>query len=169
MKKIRVGIVVVSDKAAVGIRRDGCVDALREIIPRRQASVEACAIVPDDVGAIRRAVRRMVDTDGLDLVLTAGGTGLSPRDVTPEALTPLIRRSVPGIAERMRAEGFRSTPTAVLSRSIAGTRGRSLIIALPGSPRGAAECLSAVWPAIPHAIGLLRGEVEECARRTAAH
>jgi molybdenum cofactor synthesis domain-containing protein len=107
----------------------------------------------------------MADRRGVDLVLTSGGTGLGPRDVTPEAILPLIEKSVPGIGELMRLRGAEITPTAVLSRSFAGTRGASLIIALPGSPRGAAECLSAVWPAIPHALELLRGEGQECDKK----
>jgi molybdopterin biosynthesis enzyme MoaB len=89
---------------------------------------------------------------------------LGPRDVTPEALLQLIEREVPGIPELMRAGGVEKTPTAILSRSVAGTVGKALLIALPGSPKGAAECLSAVWPAIPHAIDILRGRVGECAR-----
>jgi len=163
MKKINVGIVVVSDSAAAGRRTDGCVAAIAKVIPRGDASVAASVIVPDEIGAIRKAVRRMTDREKLELVLTVGGTGLGPRDVTPEALGTLVEKGVPGIAEAMRSEGRRATPTAILSRSLAGARGRSLIIALPGSPRGAAESLSYVWPVIPHAMEILRGEGKECA------
>jgi len=160
---IKVGIVVVSDKAAAGLRRDGCVGALEKVLPPGDAAIAARTIVPDEIGAIREAVQKMTDGEHLDIVLTAGGTGIGPRDVTPEAILPLIDKAIPGIAELMRRQGFEVTPNAVLSRAVAGTRGRALLIALPGSPRGAAECLSAVWPAIPHALALLRGEATECA------
>ncbi|MCX6338592.1 MAG: MogA/MoaB family molybdenum cofactor biosynthesis protein [Candidatus Aureabacteria bacterium] len=162
---IRVGVVVVSDKAAAGLRRDGCVGALEKVLPPADAAIAAHTIVPDEIGAIQEAVQQMTDGEGLDVVLTAGGTGIGPRDVTPEAILPLIDRAIPGIAELMRRQGFEMTPNAILSRSVAGTRGRALLIALPGSPRGAAECLSSVWPAIPHALALLRGEATECARK----
>ncbi|MCX6354615.1 MAG: MogA/MoaB family molybdenum cofactor biosynthesis protein [Candidatus Aureabacteria bacterium] len=162
MEKISVGIVVVSDSVAAGRRTDGCVAALEKVFPPGEASVAARVIVPDEIGAIRKAVRRMTDREKLELVLTAGGTGLGPRDVTPEALAALIEKNVPGIAEAMRGEGRKSTPTAILSRSLAGSRGKSLIIALPGSPHGAAESLSCVWPVIPHALEILRGEGKEC-------
>ena len=162
---IRVGIVVVSDRAAAGLRKDGCIGALEKVLPPGDAAIAAHTIVPDEIGAIRGAVQRMTDSEHLDVVLTAGGTGIGPRDVTPEAILPLIERSVPGIAELMRRRGFDVTPNAILSRAVAGTRGRSLLIALPGNPRGAAECLSWVWPAVPHALALLCGEVTECARK----
>ncbi|MEJ2746149.1 MAG: MogA/MoaB family molybdenum cofactor biosynthesis protein [bacterium] len=162
MSAIRIGIVVVSDKAASGLREDGCVEALTKVLPPTNASFAARVIVPDEIGAIQEAVKAMVDGERLDVVLTSGGTGIGPRDVTPEAVDPLIEKSLPGIAEMMRHRGFEATPHAILSRSVAGTRGRSLIISLPGSPRGAAECLSWVWPVIPHALEVLRGEAVEC-------
>ena len=166
MDVIRVGIVVVSDKAAAGLRKDGCVEALTKILPPGGAAATARQIVPDEIGAIQKAVKTMVDGERLDIVLTAGGTGIGPRDVTPEAITPLIEKSIPGISEMMRRRGAEVTPNAILSRSVAGTRGKSLIISLPGSPRGAAECLSWIWPAVPHALEVLRGEAVECAGRT---
>ena len=164
MSEIRVGVVVVSDKAAAGKRRDGCVDALKEALTAARASIVKSTIVPDEIEAIREAVVGLTDDEDLDVVVTAGGTGVGQRDVTPEALTPLIEKRVPGIEELIRAKGAEKTPTAVLSRSVAGTRGRSFLLALPGSPRGAAESLSVVWTAISHAVGILRGEIKECAR-----
>ncbi len=164
MKEIRVGIVVVSDRAARSEREDRCVEALKTVLPTGMAKVMNSLIVPDEVEEIRTAVKKLIDDKNVELVLTSGGTGLGPRDVTPEALLQLIEREVPGIPELMRASGVEKTPTAILSRSVAGTVGKALLIALPGSPKGAAECLSAVWPAIPHAIDILRGRVGECAR-----
>ncbi|MCX6356987.1 MAG: MogA/MoaB family molybdenum cofactor biosynthesis protein, partial [Candidatus Aureabacteria bacterium] len=152
-----------SDSAAAGGRRDGCVDAIVRVLPKGRAAVVWSVIVPDEVNAIRDAVHEMIAGGEIDLVLTAGGTGLGPRDVTPEAVAALIEKNVPGIPERMRGEGAKTTPTAILSRAIAGTRRASLIITLPGSPKGAAECVSAVWPARPHALEILRGEGRECA------
>ncbi len=162
---IRVGIVVVSDRSAANLRKDGCVEALEKVLPQGDAVIASHTIVPDEIGAIRGAVQGMADSEHLDIVLTAGGTGIGPRDVTPEAILPLIEKSIPGIPELMRRRGFDVTPNAILSRAVAGTRGMSLLIALPGSPSGAAECLSWVWPAVPHALALLHGEVTECARK----
>ena len=164
-RTMRVGVIVVSDSAASGARRDGCVRALSGVLPPGETVIAETVIVPDDIPAIRSAVTRLIDERGLDLVVTSGGTGLGPRDVTPEALDTLIEKRIPGIEEEMRRRGAAETPTAVLSRSVAGTRGRSILIALPGSPRGAAESLEAVWAAIPHALDILRGKAGECARK----
>ena len=162
MRGIRVGVVVVSDKASSGERPDGCAAALAAVLPPG-ASIAERRIVPDEVPAIRGAVAALLEGGQADVVLAVGGTGLGPRDVTPEALVPLLEKEIPGIGELIRAKGFESKPTAILSRAVAGTRGRALIIALPGSPHGAAECLALVWPAVPHALETLRGEARECA------
>ncbi|MDD5557581.1 MAG: MogA/MoaB family molybdenum cofactor biosynthesis protein [bacterium] len=167
MRRVTVGVVVVSDRAAAGVREDACAAAVAGALPRRAAAVVATAIVPDEIAAIRRAVRAMADRKGVDVILTAGGTGIGPRDVTPEAIGPLLDRLLPGIGECMRMRSVRSVPTAVLSRALAGTRGGSIVVALPGSPRGAAACLSHVWPALPHAVEILRGRAVECAARAA--
>lgn len=164
MAAIEVGIVVVSDSAFSGERADGCVSALQGVLPHGEAAVESSAVVPDEIAAIRNAVREMCDRKGLALVLTAGGTGLGPRDVTPEAVEPLLEKRIPGIPELMRVKGAERAPASVLSRSVAGTRRKSIIITLPGSPKGAAESLSCVWAAIPHALEVLRGEARECAK-----
>jgi len=120
--------------------------------------------VPDEPGQIVAALLRYADELGLALVLTTGGTGLSPRDNTPEATAQVIERPVPGMAEAMRAEGLKHTPHAMLSRGLAGARGATLIINLPGSPRGALESLEAVLPALPHALEKLGGDPSDCAR-----
>ena len=165
MRKIRMGVVVVSDKAARGEREDRCVEAIKKVLPPAEAGVVESMVVPDEIEEIQAAVKLLIDERGLELVVTTGGTGLGPRDVTPEALLPLLDKEIPGFPELMRAKGFEKTPTAVLSRSIAGVRGTSLLIALPGSPEGAAESLEVLWPAIPHAVEVARGEAAECARR----
>ena len=164
MSGIRVGLVVVSDSASSGTRPDGCAKAVAGALPPG-AAIEERAIVPDEIPAIRGAVAAMTEGGGVDVILTSGGTGLGPRDVTPEALRPLMEKELPGIGELIRMRGFESKPTAILSRATAGTRGRVLIIALPGSPRGAAESLALVWPAVPHALETLRGEARECGAR----
>ncbi len=161
MSGIRVGVVVVSDKAYSGERPDRCAGALAAALPPG-ASLEERRIVPDEIPAIRSAVSSLADGGLLDVVLAAGGTGVGPRDVTPEALEPLLEKTLPGIGELIRARGFAAKPSAILSRATAGTRGRALIIALPGNPRGAAEGLAVVWPAVPHALEVLRGEATEC-------
>ena len=118
--------------------------------------------MPDEKQAISDKLAEWAD-EGLDIVLTSGGTGLSPRDVTPEATLAVLDRIAPGFTEVMRAESFKKTPHGMLSRAVAGTRKNTLIINLPGSPKAVAECLEAVSPALPHAIETLRGEATECA------
>lgn len=157
------GILTVSDKGARGERYDEC----REVIRRGLASLEIrwvkYNIVPDEREAILAKLKEWADETALDLVITNGGTGLSPRDVTPEATLAIVDRVVPGFTEVMRAEGLKKTPLAMLSRAVAGIRGNTLIINLPGSPKAVEECLEAVLPALPHAVETLRGEARECA------
>lgn len=122
------------------------------------ATVVETAIVPDDEGLIRQELSRMADSGSTDLVLTTGGTGLSPRDVTPQATRAALDYEVPGLAETMRAATRAGFPAAVLSRQAAGVRRRTLVINLPGSPKGAVECLEAIASVLPHAVATLRGE-----------
>jgi molybdenum cofactor synthesis domain-containing protein len=152
---LRVAILVTSDRAARGERADATGPALREFLLSRGAEVVALRVVPDERDQIARSLCELCGS--ADVVVTAGGTGLGERDVTPEATAAVVERQAPGIAEAMRAAGLRSTPHAMLSRGIAGVRGMSLIVNLPGSPRGAVESLEAVWAALPHAAALIKG------------
>lgn len=158
---IRVGILTVSDKASRGQREDLSGKVIREIVGQLPAQVVKYTVVPDDRARIEKELMRI--SEQVDLVLTTGGTGLSPKDVTPEATTRVVEKIVPGISEAMRMEGLKHTPYALLSRAIAGVRKTSLIINLPGSPKAVRENLEAILPAIPHAIETLKGEGGECA------
>lgn len=158
----RVAIVTVSDRAARGERDDQSGPALVHLVEQRLGSVVESAIVPDERPAIQAQVVRLVDAQGVDLVLTTGGTGVSPRDITPEATREVIEREVPGVAELMRLEGSRRTPLAMISRAICGIRGRSVILNLPGSPKGAVESLEAVMPLLPHLVQKVQGDPSDC-------
>lgn len=163
---MQVAIVTVSDRAFRGEREDASGPALRTHVETELGGhVAAQVIVPDDLEAIERALRELTERRGVDVILTTGGTGCAPRDVTPEATRAVIEREVPGIAEQMRACSMRVTPHAMLSRATAGIVGQCLIINLPGSPRGAVENLAAIAPALPHAVELVRGGTRECARK----
>jgi molybdopterin adenylyltransferase len=157
---IRVAIITVSDGVASGARQDrggpACAEALAASgIPH---SVVARQAVPDEPDRIEQTVRTLADSAEIDLLVLTGGTGLSPRDRTPEAVRRVLDVEAPGIAERMRAETGRDFPAAFLSRQVAGVRGHTLVLALPGSPKGASDCLLAVADVLPHAIELARGE-----------
>ncbi|SMB99925.1 molybdopterin adenylyltransferase [Thermanaeromonas toyohensis ToBE] len=161
---IRVAILTASDKGARGEREDKSAEVIRELVARIGGQVVAYAVVPDERQVIATKLREFCDEVGADLILTTGGTGFGPRDVTPEATKEVIEREVPGLPEAMRAQGLKVTPQAMLSRAVAGIRGKSLIINLPGSPRGVRENLEAVLPALPHGLAVLKGEASECAR-----
>ena len=151
-----VGILTISTLGAAGRREDTSGEVIRELVEAEplSATVVERAIVADDRNAIKRVLRAWADDRQLDLILTTGGTGLSPSDVTPEATRAVLNREAPGIAEAMRAESLRHTPHGMLSRATAGLRGATLIINLPGSPKGVRECLSAIMAALPHAIDI---------------
>ncbi len=151
---ISVAILTISDRCARGEQEDRSGAALRAAVEGRGWAVAAAAIVPDEVPAIEAALRAWVSA-GHQVILTTGGTGLTARDVTPEATRAVVTREVPGLAETMRAVSRAATPGALLSRALAGTAGETLIINLPGSPVGAIECLDAIADAIPHAVALL--------------
>ncbi len=155
---MRAGILTVSDRSARGEREDlggpAVAQALIEGLPA--VVVAERAVVPDDRALIAAVLRRWADELRLDLILTTGGTGFAPRDVTPEATLDVVERLAPGLAEAMRAASLRITPHAMLSRVAAGIRGRTLIVNLPGSPKGAVENLAVILPVLPHAIELLR-------------
>ena len=156
---ITVGILTVSTLGAAGQREDTSGAAIREIVTTEPLSAEVAdqRIVPDDRAAIESVLRHWADDMHLHLILTTGGTGLSPTDVTPEATLAVTERNVPGLAEAMRQESLRATPFAMLSRAVAGCRGTTLIINLPGSPKGVRECLAVILPVLPHAVDLVTG------------
>jgi molybdenum cofactor synthesis domain-containing protein len=152
-----VAVLTVSDSCAAGRREDGSGAVLAEMLSRAGFDVSERRIVPDDAGGIAAELCRLADQPGIDLILTTGGTGLGPRDVTPEATASCCARMVPGIPEVMRSESFRTTARTALSRGVAGIRGHTLIINLPGSPRAIRECLEVILDMLPHAIAMMRG------------
>ncbi|MCC6499364.1 MAG: MogA/MoaB family molybdenum cofactor biosynthesis protein [Anaerolineales bacterium] len=157
---IRVGLLTLSDRSARGEREDVSGPALARRIEGEGWLAVRQLILPDDESAIRAALTQWADAGDLDLILTTGGSGFAPRDVTPEATRAVIEKEAPGLAEAMRAASLKITSHAMLSRSIAGIRKRTLIINLPGNPKGAVENLEAVLPALGHAVQLLRGDPE---------
>ncbi len=159
---IKVAIVTVSDKGASGQREDISRKTIEKLLKQIESKVIWYSIVSDEMSVIKNALIEAVETHQADLVLTTGGTGFSKRDITPEATRAVIEKVVPGISEIIRIEGFKKAPNAILSRAIAGIRGRSLIINLPGSPKGVQESLSIILEALPHGIAILKGEVDEC-------
>ena len=161
MAEIRVAILTVSDKGSIGQRVDTAGPAVGALIETRSGRIVQRAVVPDERETIAAQLREWVKMGNIDLILTAGGTGLAARDVTPEATLDVAERLVPGLAELMRDTGRQSTPMASLSRAVAVTRGQTLIVNLPGSERGARESLEAVLDLLPHAIELLRGDSSE--------
>jgi molybdenum cofactor synthesis domain-containing protein len=157
---IRFGILTLSDRSASGERADASGPALAELIRAQGWSVAKQAILPDDESAIRATLIEWTDSGEVDVILTTGGTGFSPRDITPEATRAVIERDAPGLAEAMRTESLKKTPHAMLSRAVAGIRGRVLIVNLPGSPKGALENLQTILPVLPHAVQLLMDDPE---------
>ncbi|MFH0958009.1 MAG: MogA/MoaB family molybdenum cofactor biosynthesis protein [Pseudomonadota bacterium] len=160
---MRVAVLTVSDRSSEGIRPDGSGPVLEEKVRRLSWQVVDTAICPDEEARIAEQLIRWADGDVADLILTTGGTGLAPRDVTPEATHLVVTRLVPGIPEAMRAASLTKTPRAVISRGIAGVRRRALIINLPGSPKAALENLDAVAAALEHAVSKIQGDPTDCA------
>ena len=154
---ITVGVLTISDSGAAGVRQDSSGENIRAMISAQLsgAVIEAGAIIPDKRALIEGTLREWSDEKRLNLILTTGGTGLAPRDVTPEATRAVLDREAPGIAEAMRATSLQHTPFGMLSRGVVGTRGRTLIINLPGSPKAVKECLEFILPVLPHAVNLL--------------
>jgi molybdopterin adenylyltransferase len=157
-----VGILTISDKGSRGEREDCSGPEIRQIIASLPARVEAYEVVPDEEEVIADKLREYADGKRLNLILTTGGTGLSPRDVTPEATRRVLDKEVPGIPEAMRAEGVKINPFAMLSRAAAGIRGCSLIVNLPGSPRAVRENLAVILPVLKHALEKAQGDLSDC-------
>ncbi len=160
-----VGILTISDKGSRGERKDESGQVIREIITGMGARVVRYKIVPDEKDAISGTLIEWADATGIDLILTTGGTGLAPRDVTPEATLAVLEKLTPGFSEAMRAESMKKTPRGMLSRGVSGIIKRTLVINLPGSPRAVRECLEAILPALPHGLEMLSGKGSECAKR----
>jgi molybdopterin adenylyltransferase len=161
---IEVGILTISDKGARGEREDQSGKVIEEIVKKIEGEVRYYRIIPDEKEIIQDELVKAVDKLHLDLILTTGGTGLGKRDVTPEATLAVIEKEVPGISEIIRSESFKKTNRAILSRGVAGIRKKSLIINLPGSPKGVKESLEIILKALPHGIEIIKGEITECAR-----
>lgn len=155
--KITAGILTVSDRSSRGERPDSSGPVIQEILRSNNIDVVEYRIIPDEKDMIADTMKEFSDNLKIDLIISTGGTGLAPRDVTPEATLEIIDKRVPGFEEAMRAESIKITPHGMLSRAVAGVRGKTLIINLPGSPKAVSENLAIILPAIPHAIEIIRG------------
>ncbi len=161
--RFTIGVLTLSDKGARGEREDLSGQIVREMVASL-GEVVRYLVIPDDEETIVDTLVDWVDAEQIDLILTTGGTGLTPRDVTPDATARVLEKEIPGMAEAMRAASLQKTPHAMLSRALAGVRRRSLILNLPGSPKGVRENLEVVLPALEHALLKLKGDPSECAR-----
>jgi molybdopterin adenylyltransferase len=160
---MKAAILTLSDKGARGEREDKSGPALAQWLSERGAKVMHTEVIPDDEELIVVKLMGWADSRAFDLILTTGGTGVSPRDVTPDATLKVVERTIPGFSEEMRRASFAKTPHALISRAVAGIRAQTLIINLPGSPKGAIENLAAIWPAVPHAVAKIAGDQTDCA------
>ena len=161
---IRAAIITLSDKGSKGEREDESGKVIREMIIAVGADVRHYEVLPDERPLIAAALARLSDSGSIDLIVTTGGTGVAPRDVTPEATRDVIDRELPGMAEAMRTESLKKTAHAMLSRAVAGIRKRTLIVNLPGSPRAVRENLAVILTALSHAVEKIKGDPSDCAR-----
>jgi len=160
---MKAAILTLSDKGSRGERVDTSGPALAAWLSERQVETTRTQIIPDDAALITATLKEWADGGEFDLILTTGGTGVSPRDVTPEATKAILDRDLPGFSEVMRARSLEKTYHAMISRAVVGIRRRTLIVNLPGSPRGAVENLEAIWPAVPHCVDKMQGDPSDCA------
>ncbi len=158
--------ITVSDRAARGEQEDKSGALLAELLREMGAEIVAQEVLPDELEPLASTLRIYAERPGVNLIMTTGGTGLGPRDNTPEATRSVIEREAPGLAEAMRAETFRQTPMAMLSRGVCGVRSDTLIINLPGSPQGVRECFAVIKPVLAHAVALLAGQTAHVAEST---
>ena len=159
---IKVAILILSDKGSKGERKDESGPAIEKLIKTINAEVVSCDILPDEKSKIKRKLTSLCKK--ADLIITTGGTGVSPRDVTPDATKEVIDYEIPGMSEAMRAESLKKTARAMISRAVAGVRGETLIINLPGSPKAVKENLSVILPVLSHAIEKIKGSTKECGK-----
>lgn len=155
---IKIGILTISDSCSKKIKEDESGPTIRRMVEAKGLQVERYEVVPDEREAIKGAVINMVDIMKLDMILTTGGTGIGPRDVTPEAVRPLLDKELPGVSEQIRRIGAQNSPRAILSRGLAGTRRQSLIVNLPGSPKGVEESLNAILEVLIHGVDMIHGK-----------
>ncbi|HNZ65339.1 MAG TPA: MogA/MoaB family molybdenum cofactor biosynthesis protein [Smithella sp.] len=160
---ISAGIITISDKGSQGKREDLSGPAIAEMLAGAAIEIKSTLIIPDEKDEIKKAIVDFSDVKKLDLILTTGGTGVSPRDLTPDATLEVIDKQIPGMAEAMRHQSMLITPHAMISRAVAGIRGKSMILNLPGSPKSVRENLAVVLPALKHAIEKIKGDDSECA------
>ncbi|MGD9393997.1 MAG: MogA/MoaB family molybdenum cofactor biosynthesis protein [Dehalococcoidia bacterium] len=157
----KLGIITISDKASSGKRPDRSGPLIRERFASTDSELVRYEVIPDEKELIAKKLAQWADEGNMDIILTTGGTGLAPRDVTPEATLSIVDKEVPGLAEMMRVKSFTITPNAMLGRAVAGTRKECLIINLPGSPKAVAECLEVIMPVLPHAVDVIKDRVPE--------